>query len=394
MIKKQTLSSALPTWNIQNKRIFLRADLNIPLQKGTILDDYRLRALLPTINLIQKNGGKIIVATHIGRPKNHEPDLSTRHLIPWFTKQGYTIEFESDLEVATRKSRDNQNSILLLENLRFFPGEKSPDVIFAQQLARLSDYYVNDAFATLHRNDTSITLLPTLYAQTDRTIGLLVERELEVLNTLLYNPARPFVFILGGGKVSEKIPLLYGLLDSIDTLLLCPAVVFSFLKVEKKPVGNSLVHDSDLSACKEILTIAQNKNIKIYFPQDYQIAQNSFEGALSVIDSGIIPAQGVGISIGPKTIATYTKEIHNAGTIFYNGLMGSMQRKETITGSQAIFNAMAKSNGFSVIGGGDSIAAVYASNLQSSINFLSTGGGATITYLAKHDLPGLHVFKK
>ncbi|HEV2601847.1 MAG TPA: phosphoglycerate kinase [Candidatus Babeliales bacterium] len=391
---KQILLSTLPTWNITNKRVFLRADLNVPLQAGIILDDYRLRALLPTINLIQKNGGKIILATHIGRPKNREPNLSTRHLIPWFTNEGYAIDFEPTLSAATEKSHIDQNRILLLENLRFFPEEKSSDLHFAQQLATLGDYYVNDAFATLHRNDTSITLLPTLYPDSHRTIGLLVEHELKALNTLLYNHTKPFVFILGGGKVSDKIPLLHGMLDAIDTLLLCPAIVFSFLKAQKKSVGNSLVADSDLSACEEILTMAQDKNIKVYFPQDYQIAQGSFNGALSFIDSDTIPTNDVGISIGPKTIATYSKEIHTAGTIFYNGLMGSMQRKETTTGSQAIFNAMAQSNGFSVIGGGDSIAAVYASNLQSSIDFLSTGGGATITYLAQHDLPGLYCFLK
>ena len=257
-------------------RVFLRADLNVPLRNLNFATDYRLRAILPTIDLIQKKGGKIILATHIGQPKIPTLALSTQKLLPWFKEHGYTIEFEAELTRAHTKSYEDTKTIVLLENLRFFPGEKERDPHFAAQLAQLGDYYVNDAFAVLHRNDASITLTPELFASEQRTIGLLIEREVAMLNKLINSPPQPFVVACGGGKVQDKIPLLFALLPKIQTLLVCPAIVFTFLKMQGHPIGASLVDAASFALCAELLEKARELNVKILFPVDYVVAQHTF----------------------------------------------------------------------------------------------------------------------
>lgn len=387
-----SLTSSLHSTSLSDKRVFLRADLNIPIDQGTITDDYRLQALLPTINIIQQKGGKVILATHIGRPTQPDGSLSTQHLLPWFKAHGYAIVYEADLATALIKSHDDFNTILLLENMRFFAGEKNGDSQFAHQLAHLGDYYVNDAFALLHREDTSITLVPELFTPDHRSIGLLIEKELLMLNTLLINPVKPFVLILGGGKVADKLPLLYSLANMVDVVLLGPAIVFSFLKAQNKPVGASLVDTHYLDACNQFIVDADKKNIKLVFPIDYQIARDTFNGPLSYTDEDRFPADGVGISIGLKTADLFAREIKNAGTLFFNGLMGSIHRPETLAGAHAIFKAMALSPGKSIVGGGDSVAAAQFFKMGDSLDFLSTGGGVTLSYLSGNDLPGLRSF--
>jgi len=393
-----SLTSLLHTSTLKNKRVFLRADLNIPIHDGVIKDDYRLQAIVPTIDLILQKGGKIILATHIGRPKNHEPALSTKHLIPWFKnhnyKHHYKIEYEPDLDAAHAKSYNDFDTILLLENMRFYPGEKKSDPLFAQQLAQLGDYYVNDAFALVHRHDTSITLVPELFAPDQRTIGLLIEKELRALQRLLENPAKPFTLILGGGKVADKLPLLYALIDQIDTVLLCPATVFTFLKTQNKPVGLSLVDTTKLDSCKQFILEAHQKKINVMMPIDYQIADKSFDGPLSLVSADRFPADGVGISIGPDTAKLFAQEIQKAGTIFFNGLMGSINRPETLQGADALFKAMIASPGVTIVGGGDSVAAARLLQVNDQLDFLSTGGGATLAYLTGQELPGLACFIK
>ncbi len=387
-----TVTSNLKNLTLTNQRVFLRVDLNVPIKNKKIVNDHRLRAIKPTIDLIQEKGGKIILATHIGRPHNHDPNLSTKILIPWFKQQDYKIEYESDFAIAYEKSFKTIDTILLLENMRFFPGEKKADQNFAQQLARLGDYYVNDAFALLHRNDTSITLVPKQFPPSKRTIGLLIEQELIMLNKLLNNPQKPFVLIIGGGKVSDKLPLLYNLLDKVNTILLCPAIVFTFLRALGKSVGKSLVDKSALELCQHLLHKAQKNNVNIMFPIDYQIAHDTFDGPLSIVEADTIPDNGIGISIGPKTATFFAHEIRSAKTIFFNGLMGTSQRKETLEGVNAIFKAMGQSPGLSIIGGGDSVAAAQLLGVEDKISYLSTGGGATLTHLSEQELPGLTPF--
>ena len=386
------LTSRITSLSLNDTTVFLRADLNVPIKNGVILNDHRLTALIPTLSYLLEHHATIILATHIGRPEHNEPDLSTQNLLPWFKKQGYKIIFAPDLSQIPDLVHAHPGSIILLENMRFYPGEQTNDAVFARQLASYADYYINDAFALLHRNDTSITLVPELFAPEKRSIGFLIEDELKHLNQLIEKPKHPFTLILGGGKIDSKIPLLKNLIPHIDHLLLCPAIVFSFLKALKKPVGLSLVDDTALETCLELLAHAREHNVTVHFPVDYQIAQGSFDGSLSYVDADIFSDDGVGIAIGPKTYGEFGTIIRNSNTVFYNGLMGTVARKETLGGMDAILKAMANSQGFSVIGGGDSVAAAEMLGYADRIGYLSTGGGATLNYLSGAPLPGLKPF--
>jgi phosphoglycerate kinase len=387
------IASHLTTFSLPGQRVFVRADLNIPLHHNTIMNDHRLKGLLPTLNYLRDHSALMIIATHLGRPTHEDPALSTRHLIPWFEHQGYEVIFETDLERAYHLSTVlKPPQLLLLENLRFFPGEKTGDIFFAQQLKKLADYYVNDAFGVLHRHDTSITLLPELFAPNKRTIGFLVEHELTMLHKLLENPAHPFVMAIGGGKVADKIPMLKHILSTIDTLLLCPAIVFTFLKAQHKPVGKSLVDLPGLELCADIMQQATRQGVKIITPIDYQIAYETFNGPLSYADADQFPDNAVGVSIGPKTAALFTQYIRNSQTIFYNGAMGNLTRPDTLQAMHALLQAMANTKALSVVAGGDSVAVAYAYKLNTSISLLSTGGGSTLAYLSGTPLPGLQAF--
>jgi len=386
------ITSHIKSFQLNGKTVFLRADLNVPLKNGVILNDHRIKALQPTIDYLLSQHATIVLATHIGRPDDHEPDLSTRHLIPWFKEHGYQITFAPTLEQLPHLLQKERGTIILLENLRFYPGERNHDPHFAQQLAHNIDYYVNDAFAALHRADSSITLLPELFAPEKRSIGFLIEHEIANLNRLIQAPAQPFTLILGGGKIETKIPLLQKLIPHIDNLLLCPAIVFTFLKQLNKPVGLSLVDESTVETCKKLLAQAHAHGVNVLFPVDYQIAQGSFEGPLSYADADQFPADGVGVAIGPKTYPLYANVIRNSQTILYNGLMASAARKETLGGMNAVLNAMAASAGFSVIAGGDSVAAAQMLGHTDDISYLSTGGGATLSYISGAPLPGLIPF--
>ena len=391
-IKSMKLTSKLPTWHLEDKRVFLRADLNVPLIDQTIANDFRLRALLPTLNYVIKHEGSVILATHIGRPPGYDPDLSTKVLLPWFKERGYDIIFTENIEHASTIELKPQQ-ILLLENLRFFPGEKGKDPLFAKQLAQLAEYYVNDAFGTSHRTDTSVTLTAQEFHPQHRTIGFLIERELMQLNNMLEDPDQPFIALLGGGKISDKIPLMYGMLNKTQIIILCPAIVFTFLKAMGKPVGKSLIDDQALETCKKIVALAKSKNVNLIFPVDYQIAHKSVQGPLSIIDANSFPGDGVGISIGPKTVELLEQEINQARTIFFNAAMGFGNRSETLKSTHDILQIIAQARGTSVIAGGDSVAAAQQIGMEDSFDHLSTGGGATLSYLSGQPLPSLQIFE-
>lgn len=385
------LDSALHTADLEGLRVFVRADLNVPLQAGEIIAEHRLVGILPTLNLIKEHGGHIILATHMGRPMGTDPDLSTEILVPWFEDHGFTVSFEQNLDRAQRESKRLATDILLLENLRFFPGEHTQDLSFARQLARLADYYVNDAFGLLHRTDTSITTLPELFSAHRRTIGLLVEQELTMLNTLLEQPAHPFVLVLGGAKIKDKLPLIKTFLPVIETLLICPAISFTFMKAQGLAVGKSLVDNSLLEASLSVIREAEQHNVHVVFPCDYQIA-SSFDAPVSTLDSISIPDDAVGVSIGPKTEKLFAAEIKKAGTVFLNGIFGNENNPKSLHGFQSVVKAMAQSQALTVIGGGDSVAVAQDLGLADEINYCSTGGGSTLTYLSGLPLPGLQVF--
>lgn len=392
MNKVMQIESALHSSELKNQRVLLRADLNVLDKNGKIINSHRLTEILPTINLIQKKGGKVILATHIGRPKKQEKKLSTANLVPWFEKNGYAIEFEPTLKKAHQKSVERFEEILLLENMRFFAGEKTNDQQFAKQLAQLGDYFVQDAFGLVHRTDTSTTDVPKLFTPDKRTVGLLIEKELKKLNLLLENPQSPFVLIIGGAKISGKLPILHAFVKIVDTIILCPAIVFTFLKALGKPVGKSLVDDSLIPASKEILDAAREHGTKIVFPIDYQIAHETFKGPITYIDSTEIADNQFGISIGRKTEKLFAQEISQAKTVFFNGAIGDPTRKETLQGMHSILSAMTQSEATTIIAGGDSVAVAQGFEMKDKFSFCSTGGGATLAYLSGKNLPGLAQF--
>ena len=382
---KKKYTSLLPNWNLKQKTVFLRADLNVPLSNGTILDDFRLTAVQPTLNLLIQKGAKVIIATHLGRPQGIvDASLSTKILMPWFEKKGYAVTFCTTLDDAARSDAP----LILLENLRFFPGEQTHDKKFAATLASLAQFYVNDAFGTLHRADSSLTLVPQSFNAEHRTIGLLVERELNALEKLLH-PNHPFLIMLGGGKVSTKLPMIKNLLGIVNTILLCPALVFTFLKAQAYAVGTSLVDNDALASSLNILKEATEKNTEIVFPDDYRIFLNNDRKKLITVSAHDMPPTGMGVSIGPKTVEHFAHFIKNAKTIFFNAAMGFADNKETQQQTYELLRLIAQSSAYKVVGGGDSVLAVKQCKLQDDMNFLSTGGGSTLAYLAHEPLPGL-----
>ncbi len=385
----QLLTSHLTQLPLENKRVILRADLNVPLHNGIVANDFKIKALLPTINYILEHGAKITLLTHLGRPKGHDPKFSTQPIAHWFNVHGYTTSLLATPDAAAIKPNAQ---ITMLENLRFFAGEKNKDEAFAQQLATLGDLYVNDAFGVLHRDDTSVTVLPSLFKPEDRTIGFLVEQELKALSRLIDSPAEPFVFIVGGGKVHDKLPLIEAMLPRVHTILFCPAISCTVAKALGKGVGKSLVDEGSLPAVAEFIKKAFDRNVRLVIPSDYQVAQGNLQGPLSCVCADDFPFDDMAITIGPCTIDCYAQEIQNAKTIFFNGLPGFVDRPKTLQGVAGIFKAMGNSSGFSVIGGGDSVAAAQELGLDDRIDYLSTGGGASLAYLAGQELPGLKVF--
>jgi phosphoglycerate kinase len=385
------ICSTLQTWDMRNKRVFVRADLNVPLHNGTIINDFRLQNILPTIDYLLNHDATIILATHLGRPHDHEENLSTKILIPWFRDHGYAISFVDDVAKAAQQTVKPKH-ILLLENLRFFAGEKSSDPLFAKQLARTAEYYINDAFGLIHEHDCSTTVLPYEFPENKRSIGLLMEKELRMLDTLDNNPAHPFIAILGGGKIEEKIPLITSLLEKVDTLILCPAICFSFLAARNKPVGKSLVNKTLFDTCKHIMSHAQSSHTICIFPDDYQVAYDTIEGPLHIISTEQFPDNAIGIAVGPHTTEQIIDHIHSAKTIFFNCAMGFADRPETQKSTRAIIDAMALSSATTIIAGGDSVEVALTTQHYQKISHLSTGGGAALAYIGNKMLPGLAPF--
>lgn len=380
------ISSRLSDLPLNDKKIFLRADLNVPLDHGTIIEDYRLQQLRPTLDYILDHGGRVIIGTHIGRPKNQNKQLSTQVLIPWFTEHGYDVTFAATPEEAHQLLENNR--IVLLDNLRFFPEEQQPSSDFAHALKGNTEIYVNDAFGTLHREDTSVSMLPLLYEEAQRSIGLLIEKEITALNQVISHPDKPVVMILGGGKVYDKLELLKHLQDSVDTALVCPALTFTFMQSLGYSVGASLV---DQQASRQLCTFmheAEEHHLELILPSDCLVEEN---GTLSIHQLDEIPENGFGLSIGPDTVDAWKSIIEQAGTIIVNGLSGMSNRSETTEYFRQLLQIVSTSSAYSVIAGGD--AGMAALTLGSDkFDYISTGGGSALAYLSGKSLPGLKPF--
>ena len=374
------------------KRVFIRADLNVPLAAGRITDATRIDATLPTIRYVLELGGLPIVASHLGRPKGGPtPELSLRPVADYL-RQALDVPVELAPNcvgeaVENLIARQRPGQVVVLENLRFHPEEEKNDPVFAERLARLADVYVDDAFGAAHRAHASTAGMARFFRS--KAAGFLLRREVEILQHLLVAPAKPFVAVLGGAKVSDKIGVLENLLGRVQVFCIGGAMAYTFLRAQGKPVGRSRV-EADKIDLAAALARAAARGVRVLLPVDHLAADRAEAGATTrVVGADDFPADLLGVDIGPETIDLFAKEIAAARTVLWNGPMGIFEVDAFSRGTMAIARALADSSGTTVVGGGDSVAALARAGLQGAVTHVSTGGGASLEFLEGRRLPGL-----
>lgn len=380
--------------DIKGKRVFFRFDFNVPLdQSGEIKDDTRLRRALPTIEYAVAQGAKCILASHLGRPKGErKPEMSLRPVADRLARLlKRDVGFVDDCigpKVKAAVQALPEGGILLLENLRFYPGETKNDPEFAAELASLADVYVNDAFGTAHRAHASTVGVAQLVKE--KAAGLLLKEELDNLGKALANPAKPVVAIFGGAKVSDKIAVLQNIVDRMDAVLIGGGMANTFLKSRGIDVGSSVVEQEMVPIAAGILEKARNNGCKVLLPVDVVVADKMEPGASTkIVDLGEVPRGEMALDIGPKTIEAFRKPIEDAGTIVWNGPMGVFEIDVFKQGTMEIARAVASGRGFSLVGGGDSVRAVQEAGVADKISYISTGGGAFMEFMEGKILPGV-----
>lgn len=380
--------------DVRSKRVLVRVDFNVPLdENGKITDDTRIKAALPTIDYLWQQGAKVILCSHLGRPKGKpDPKQSLRPVAQALAELTHRpVAFIDDCigdKVARTVQIMKEGDILLLENVRFHGGEEKNDPDFAQKLACIADLYVNDAFGSAHRAHASTEGVTRFLKQS--AVGFLMEKELAYLQDELASPARPFLVILGGAKVSDKIGVIDNLLQKADSFLIGGAMAYTFLQSQGIEVGNSLVENDKLDVAKSALVKAKARNVNFLIPSDHVVAQKAQAGAPKKTTGGAaIEAGWLGVDIGPKTLAAYKAEIAKAKTILWNGPMGIFEIPEFAAGTFEVARAVAASGAKSIIGGGDSVKAVKKAKVADKVTFISTGGGASLELLEGIDLPGV-----
>ncbi len=389
--------SDLATLDVVGKRVFLRCDLNVPLKEGVIKDDGRIKASLPTIEMLLKKGASLVIAAHLGRPKGEaKPELSLAPVAKRLGELlGREIIFLGEVigeKVTSAAAALQPGQILLLENIRFSSAETSKEEsersVFAEQLSKLADVYVGDGFGAVHRKHASVFDLPKLLPH---AAGILVAAEVEVLKKLTINPERPYGVVLGGAKVSDKLGVIENLLGKVDVLAIGGGMVFTFLKAQGKEIGTSLVEEEMLDVVKGLIAKAAEKGVKLVLPTDIVVAPSfSADAPPTLVSSDSIPADQMGLDIGPVSAAAFAVEIEKCKTVFWNGPMGVFEFANFAAGTKTVATALTKVSGISVVGGGDSAAAVRALGFaDSDFGYISTGGGASLEYLEGKELPGL-----
>ncbi len=376
---------------LEGARVFLRADLNAPLADGKVADDTRLTAVVPTITFALERGASVVLASHLGRPKGRTAELSLKPIADHLARLlGRPVPLAPDCvgpDVAARAHALRPGELLLLENLRFHPEEEKNDDGFARELAALADCYVNDAFAAAHRAHASIEAI-THHVQ-PAAAGLLMERELSALGRILEAPARPLVAILGGAKVSDKIALVEHLLERVDALLIGGGMAFTFLRALGHDVGRSLLEADRVETARRVLETARRRSVQIVVPVDAIVASGVDAPAGRSVTVREIPADMMGLDIGPLTVARFASVVATAQTIVWNGPMGVFEKAAFASGTLGVARAVAEAPGFSVIGGGDTIAAVHQVGVLHKIGYVSTAGGAFLEFLEGRKLPGV-----
>lgn len=378
--------------DLQGKRVFLRADLNVPLTNGAVADDTRLQAVLPTVHYCLKVGAVVILASHLGRPKGKpDPKYSLAPVARRLEELlGQPVPLAPDCVGAAVEAQVRQlepGRVLLLENLRFHPEEEANDPAFARALARLADCYVNDAFAAAHRAHASIDVI-TRYLS-PATAGLLMRRELEALGRIVERPERPLVAILGGAKVSDKLALIQRLLERVDTVLIGGGMAFTFLKALGHGVGRSLLEPERIDLARQVLAQANRRGVPIGLPVDTVVAESPESGEGRPVGVRGIPDHLMGLDIGPLTLDRFTQAVKGARTVVWNGPMGVFEKLPFSEGTLGLARALAASTGFTVVGGGDTVAAVNRAGVAEKIGYVSTAGGAFIEFLEGRTLPGV-----
>ncbi|WP_370455763.1 phosphoglycerate kinase [Psychrobacillus sp. AK 1817] len=377
---------------LKGKRVFCRVDFNVPMEDGAITDDTRIRAALPTIQHLIEQGAKVILASHMGRPKGEvkeELRLTKvgEHLAKLLNKPVTKLDKSIGEKVEHTISKMNEGDVVLLENVRFHAGEEKNDPELAKAFASLADVYVNDAFGAAHRAHATTEGIAKLLPAVS---GLLMQKELDVLGKALTTPERPFTAIIGGAKVKDKIGVIDHLLDKVDNILIGGGLSYTFTKAQGHEIGTSLLEEDKIDLAKSFLEKAKEKGVNFYLPIDVVVADEfSKDANTKVVSIDQIPSDWMGLDIGPETVKLYDQVIKDSKLIIWNGPMGVFEMDAFANGTKGVANAMAETSGYTIIGGGDSAAAVEKFDVADKMDHISTGGGASLEFMEGKDLPGV-----